>query len=114
MIQPFHLLFLSLLGATVAAASPAADLASAQALFEAGKYPEAQQQLERMAASDPANADVHYYLGRIALEHEDPETAIHEMERAVALTRFDQLGVDDASHAFYLGKELAKANGLPV
>jgi tetratricopeptide (TPR) repeat protein len=85
LIQPFHLLFLSLLGATVAAASAPTDLASAQALFEAGKYPEAQQQLERMAASDPANADVHYYLGRIALEHEDPETAIHEMERAVAL-----------------------------
>lgn len=85
MIQPFYLLFLSLLGATVAAASASTDLAAAQALFEAGKFPAAQQQLERMAAADPADADVHYYLGRIALEHEDPETAIREMERAVAL-----------------------------
>jgi tetratricopeptide (TPR) repeat protein len=85
LIQPSLLLFLSLLGATVAAASASTDLASAQALFEAGKYPAAQQQLERMAASDPANADVHYYLGRLALEREDPDTAIHEMEAAVAL-----------------------------
>lgn len=85
MIQPSLLLFLSLLGATVASASPATDLASAQALFEAGRFPAAEQLLERLAAADPTNAEVHYYLGRIALEHEDPNTAVSEMERAVAL-----------------------------
>jgi tetratricopeptide (TPR) repeat protein len=85
LIQSSLLLFLSLLGATAAAASASTDLASAQALFEAGRFPEAQQLLGRMDAADPANADVHYYLGRIALELGDPDTAVHEMERAVAL-----------------------------
>lgn len=107
MTQSFPLLLLSLVGATVAAASESADLASAQALFGAGRFPEAQQAFERIAAADSANADAHYYLGQLAMGREDTQTAIHELERAVALAPGNAL--DHSSLGIAYGKAAEKA-----
>ncbi len=85
MNQPLLLLSLALLGTAALTADEPADLAGARVLFEAHRFPEAQQAFERLLAIDPANADVHYYLGRLALERRDTGTAVRELERAVAL-----------------------------
>jgi tetratricopeptide (TPR) repeat protein len=62
-----------------------AEMAAARALYDAGRLPEAQQAFERLLAADPASADAHYYLGRLALERKDASGAVRELERAVAL-----------------------------
>jgi tetratricopeptide (TPR) repeat protein len=54
-------------------------------LFEANRFSEARLAFEGLLATDSANADVHYYLGRLALEREDTGTAVRELERAAAL-----------------------------
>jgi tetratricopeptide (TPR) repeat protein len=63
-----------------------ADLASARGLFEAGRFPEAQRAFEKIEAEEPGSADVHYYLGQIAMERDDADTAVRELERATALS----------------------------
>lgn len=81
------LLFLSLSLAAPGAllADAAADMSGARALFEAGRLPEAQRAFERLLAADPSNADVHYYLGQLALERGDAGKAVGELEKAVEL-----------------------------
>jgi tetratricopeptide (TPR) repeat protein len=78
------MLLASVLAASVLAAE-SAELAGARALFEAGRFPEAKLAFERLLAAEPANADVHYYLGRLALDRGDDDTAISELGRAEEL-----------------------------
>jgi tetratricopeptide (TPR) repeat protein len=74
-------LFCLLLGAGRSAAS---DFDQAVSLFQAKRFPDARAAFEKLAASEPSNAGVHYYLGRIALERDDGDNAVVEMEQAIA------------------------------
>ena len=46
---------------------------------------EAQKAFEILAAASPSDADVQFYLGRLALQRDDAEKAIAYLEKAVAL-----------------------------
>lgn len=46
---------------------------------------EARRAFEALEAAEPSNADVHYYLGRLALGRDDTDTAVRELETAVSL-----------------------------
>jgi len=83
--RPLLLLSLAFLGANRLTAAESADLARARSLFEAHRFTEARPIFERISATNPQNADVHYYLGDLALERADVATAVRELERAVAL-----------------------------
>ena len=74
-------LFCLLLGAGRTAAS---DFDQAVALFQAKHFPDARAAFEKLAASEPSNAAVHYYLGRIAFDRDDADNAIDELEQATA------------------------------
>lgn len=63
----------------------AADQPSALELFQAKRYAEAQAAYERLAATEPQNADVHFHLGALALRRNATALAIAELEHAVAL-----------------------------
>jgi tetratricopeptide (TPR) repeat protein len=87
-------LFCLLFGAGRTAAS---DFDQAVALFQAKHFPDARAAFEKLAAKEPQNAPVHYYLGRIALDRDDADNAIDELEQATA---------DDpknSDYAFWLG-----------
>jgi tetratricopeptide (TPR) repeat protein len=88
------------------AAEPAA-LASARALFEAGRFSEAQPAFERIEAAEPGNADAHYYLGQLALERDDADTAVRELERATSLSPGSGRGHDALGDAY--GRSAQKA-----
>ena len=60
---------------------------------------EAQKIFETLAAAEPANADVQFYLGRLALQRDDPEQAVTYLEKAAQLSPQDsrmQLRLGDA------------------
>jgi len=82
--QTLRLLLFSLAAATALAAEPA-ELARARELFEASRLPEAQDALDGLLATEPASAEVHYYVGELALERGDSSTAVRELERSVEL-----------------------------
>jgi tetratricopeptide (TPR) repeat protein len=60
-------------------------LARARELFEASRLPEAERAFEALLAADPANAEAHYYVGQLALDRGDTDTAVRELERSVDL-----------------------------
>jgi tetratricopeptide (TPR) repeat protein len=62
----------------------AADFDNAVALFQAKRFPDARAAFEKLAATEPQNAAAHYYLGRIALDRDDSDNAVDEMEKATA------------------------------
>jgi tetratricopeptide (TPR) repeat protein len=59
--------------------------ASARALFESGRFPEARLAFEKLLATSRDDPDVHYYLGQLALRRADTDTAVGELERAEQL-----------------------------
>src|ERR1700689_294917 len=82
---------LALFGLSVAApaalwAAESAALASARGLFEARAFRAARPAFEKILATEPANAEAHYYLGRIAIEGEDYDDAIHDLEAATRVS----------------------------
>jgi tetratricopeptide (TPR) repeat protein len=74
-------LFCLLLGAGRIAAS---DFDHAVALFQARRFPDAMGAFQRLAVTDPQNPAIHYYLGRIALDRDESDSAVDEMEKAAA------------------------------
>ena len=68
-----------------AGASESAALASARALYDAGRFSDARPAFQKLEAADPGNADAHYYLGQLALERDDADAAVRELEKATAL-----------------------------
>ena len=81
----FRRLFLLLACATSLAAVDPAALAAALALFnERGQSAEAQKAFEALAATDPKDADVNFFLGQLANRRSDPEKAVNYFEAAVA------------------------------
>jgi tetratricopeptide (TPR) repeat protein len=87
-------LFCVLLGAGHSAAS---GLDDAVALFQAKHFPDARAAFEKLAASEPQNVAAHYYLGRIALDRDDADTAVAELEKATAGDP------KNSDYAFWLG-----------
>lgn len=82
---PVFVLFALFASLSARAANDGADaFAAARALYEARRPAEAQQAFEKLAAADPRNADVHYYLGQLANRRNEPETALRHFEAAVA------------------------------
>ena len=81
---------LAFLGLTVfasAALDPAAFSAAVE-LYQQRK-PEAQAAFAQLAAANPENADIQFYLGRLALQRGDHEEAVKHLEKAVALAPND-------------------------
>lgn len=82
------LAFLSLATLGVAAVDPAAFKAATD-LYQQRKPLEAQKAFEALARADGQNADVQFYLGRLALQRDDAEQAVIFLEKAVALAPTD-------------------------
>ncbi|WP_438483207.1 tetratricopeptide repeat protein [Oleiharenicola lentus] len=88
---------LLLLGCAVSLSYAATDPAAfnaAKELYAQRKPAEAQQAFEKLASADPTNADIQSYLGRLALQRNEPAKAVAHLEKAVALkpedSRFNQ------------------------
>lgn len=62
---------------------------AAAALYREGRPMEAQHAFEALALSDPANASVQFYLGRLALQRNDPAQAVSYLEKAASLSPDD-------------------------
>lgn len=72
--------------ARAADASPdATPLAVAKRLFDGGQYPEARAAFEKIAAGEPQNAEVIFYLGWTAIRLNQPEESVKFLEKATAL-----------------------------
>lgn len=82
------MLLRSVLFLLLLASASAAPLDDAVALYNAKKYPDARAALEKIAASDPANAAASYYLGQ-TLEHRGDNKALDDalpwLEKAAKL-----------------------------
>ena len=76
-------LAVAIAGIAPAAADPA--LATAQALYQARRLDEAQTAFRQLAAEHPRNAELIYFLGKIAIRQSDYTTATELLEQAVAL-----------------------------
>jgi tetratricopeptide (TPR) repeat protein len=82
------LAFILLTTLASAAVDPAAFTAAVE-LYSQRKPLEAQKAFETLAAADARNADVQFYLGRLALQRDDPAKAVAYLEKAVALVPND-------------------------
>lgn len=60
-------------------------LQAARQLYAGKKLPEAQKAFAAIATADPACAEAHYFLSRLALHRNDPEAALPAAEKSVAL-----------------------------
>jgi len=67
------------------APADATPLVAARKLFEAEKYPEARAAFKKIAAAEPANAEIIFYLGWTALRQNENEEAIKLLEQATTL-----------------------------
>lgn len=59
--------------------------ADAVALYERGKSAEAEAAFQKIAASNPKNGQAQFYLGRLAFDRDNSESAIDYLEKAIAL-----------------------------
>ena len=73
------------LASAVLAAIDPAQLKAGIDLFNQRKAAEAQQLFAGLAKADPANAEVQFYLGRLALQTDDADQAIACFEKATSL-----------------------------
>lgn len=100
-----RLLALSVALATSLQAAPdAAALAAARALLDARQLAEAQAAFEKLAAAHPADPEVNFALGELALRRNEPEKAAPYFEKCVAAaptsSRYHRrLGDSYGSHA---------------
>ncbi|MBI2496403.1 MAG: tetratricopeptide repeat protein [Opitutae bacterium] len=82
------------LGLLATAAPDPEAFNAAVGLYQQRKPLEAQHAFEALAAANPANADIQFYLGRLALQRDDHQQAVAHLEQAVALapgeSRFHQ------------------------
>ena len=96
------LAFLALVTHNLAAVDPAAFKAAAE-LYQQRKPLEAQKAFEALAGADGKNADVQFYLGRLALQRDEADKAIVYLEQAVALAP------DDSRYHHRLGDAYGRA-----
>ena len=75
--------------ASLSVAMDQAAFAAAVALYHDHKLVEAQQAFEALTPAAPDNADIQFYLGRLALQRNDREKAVGYLEKAAALAPGD-------------------------
>lgn len=73
----------------VSAAFDPAAFNAAVGLYNQHKLLEAQQAFETLATANPDNADIQFYLGRLALQRDDYPKAVIHLEKAVGLAPND-------------------------
>ncbi len=78
-------LLLAFLLANLAFAARSPEQQAAVDLYNQRKNAEAKAAFDKLAASDVKNAEAWHYLGRIALNADDHETAVKHAEKAVTL-----------------------------
>ena len=84
-LLPFLIAALSAsLTASAAAATDPAAFETARALVAEKKFPEAQQAFEKLAATNPKDAEVNFQLGELALRRNEFEKAAAYFEKAAA------------------------------
>jgi len=76
-------LAVALLASPALLAGTPVELAAARALFENRQPVEAQQAFERLAATDPRDPEVNYYLGQLANRRNEADKAVPYFEAAV-------------------------------
>lgn len=67
------------------AAQAAPSLAHARGQFEARSYDAAKQELAELARATPNDPMVFYYLGRVALQQNDVDGGVRQLERCIKL-----------------------------
>jgi tetratricopeptide (TPR) repeat protein len=82
------LVFLLLAPPGSAAFDPAAFNAAVE-LYNQHRPLEARQAFEALATVNPGNANIQFYLGRLALQQDDGERAVRHLEKAVELSPND-------------------------
>ncbi len=78
-----------LLLASAGLALDQAAYSAAVALYHGHKPLEAQKAFEALASTAPDNADIQFYLGRLALQRDDREKAVSYLEKAATLSPND-------------------------
>lgn len=58
---------------------------AAVTLYKAKQYPDCRAAFEQIAATDPRNAEAHYYLGLLAMKRNETDEAIQQFESATTL-----------------------------
>ncbi|HEY0967662.1 MAG TPA: tetratricopeptide repeat protein [Opitutaceae bacterium] len=81
----------------------AAEPITAVSLFNARSYPEAQTAFEARLSANPADAEAHHYLGRLALTRQSPEEAMPHLEQAALRAPAN------AEYQFYYGSGAMQA-----
>ena len=108
MFRPFcAALALSALALLASAAINPDAYTAAVELYTQRKPQEAQKAFEALAAADAGNADVQFYLGRLALQGNDHEKAVAYLERAVALAPADARYLHRLGDAYGLSAQKA-------
>lgn len=97
-----RLILLSFVLTTAAFAYDQAELDAGKQLFQKRQLPEAKAVFEKLAAAEPNNAELNYWLGLTALNMKDHEAAVRFLEKAT---------VSDASQAQYF-QQLGDAYGV--
>jgi tetratricopeptide (TPR) repeat protein len=80
-----QLLTLLLLASSAVGATDPAQLTAARALLDARKFAESAAAFRKLAAAEPANAELHYLLGLSLGRHGDTDAAVKALEKAVEL-----------------------------
>jgi tetratricopeptide (TPR) repeat protein len=66
-------------------ATDATPLAAAKRMFESGQYAEARAVFEKIAATEPQNAEATFYLGWTAIRLNQPDESVKFLEKATTL-----------------------------
>jgi tetratricopeptide (TPR) repeat protein len=98
-----QLLTLLLLVSSAGAATDAAQLGAAKALLESRKFAEAAAVFKKLAAAEPANAELQYFFGLSLGRHGDTDAAVKALEKAV------ELAPKNASYHHALGDQYGTA-----
>lgn len=80
----FRLFFLLTAIATAASAFDQAQLDNGKELFKKHQLTEAKAAFEKLAASEPNNAELNYWLGLTAISLNDLDSAVHYLEKATS------------------------------
>ncbi|MBI3886393.1 MAG: tetratricopeptide repeat protein [Opitutae bacterium] len=83
-MKPARLLLLLLASSSLALAADPGQLAAAKALFDQRKLPEARSAFEKLAAADPRDAEITFYLGELARRRGELAQAIELLGQASA------------------------------
>jgi tetratricopeptide (TPR) repeat protein len=102
------------IGVRAADAGPdAMPLATAKKLFDGGQYAEARAAFEKIAAAEPQNAEVVFYLGWTTFRLNQPEESVKLLEKATALDATKSLYFFVLGDAYGICTQRASIFGKP-